>query len=255
MTEKIKNNTTVLEIQNLSKSYNSGSSKLQIIDTASITVNKGEIIALIGPSGTGKSTFLYTAGLLDKYDSGNITILDHKTNNMTDNEKTKFRLNNIGFVYQQHNLFADFTAIENIMIPMLVAGIKKNIAKDIAMEKLKLMDLQNWCNHKPSELSGGQQQRVSIARSIANNPKLLLADEPTGNLDPISSENVLNLFLDLVSKNNMTAIVATHNPTLASKMHRQIALVNGKLYDIHNTSDVKELSKSTTGTSILHAFK
>ena len=256
MTIKTKNTTDViLKIDNLYKSYVSGDSKLNVLNDASISINAGEIVALIGPSGSGKSTLLYAAGLLDKYSSGSIYICGKRTDNISDNEKTKLRLLNIGFVYQQHNLFSDFTALENIMIPMLVAGYDKKTATSLAMQKLELIGLKDRANHRPSELSGGQQQRVSIARSIANNPKLLLADEPTGNLDPINSDNVLDLFLNLVKKNNTAALIATHNPNLASKMDRQIALVNGKLYNIHNKDDIKSLSSTKQGSEILKSFK
>ncbi len=161
----------------------------------------------------------------------------------------------MGFVYQQHNLFADFTALENVMLPMLINGKSKKQAMKDAMQKLETVGLELRANHKPAELSGGEQQRVAIARALANNPILLLADEPTGNLDPYNSEVVFSNLLDLVRTQNMTAFIATHNPILASKMDRQIALVEGKLYDTKNADDLKFLKTNPIGKKILESFK
>ena len=161
----------------------------------------------------------------------------------------------MGFVYQQHNLFADFTALENVMLPMLVNGKSKKQAKIEATQKLEKVGLGERINHKPSELSGGEQQRVAIARALANNPALLLADEPTGNLDPYNSESVFENLLNLVKNDGMTAFIATHNPELAKKMDRQIALVEGKLYDIKNADDKAFLKTNPIGKKILDAFK
>ncbi len=245
----------ILSLSNIYKSFTQGKNVLNILSGANLEIKKGEIIALIGPSGSGKSTLLYTAGLLDKIDKGNITIDGKNCNKLNDNAKTKIRLQKMGFVYQQHNLFADFTALENVMLPMLVNGKSKKQAKLDAIKKLETVGLGERINHKPSELSGGEQQRVAIARALANNPKLLLADEPTGNLDPYNSEAVFKSLLELVKKDEMTAFIATHNPELAKQMDRQIALVEGKLYDIKNTEDKKFLKSNPIGQKILDSFK
>ncbi len=250
MEEKI-----VLKLSGLNKSFNQGKSKIVILNDASFSIKKGEIVALIGPSGTGKSTLLYTAGLLDKADSGEIIIDGKNTSKLNDNQKTKLRCSKIGFVYQQHNLFADFTAVENVMLPLLISGVKKSKALEIAKVHLDKMGLIDRVNHRPSELSGGEQQRVAIARALANSPMLLLADEPTGNLDPYNSESVFENLLSRVRNDNMTAFIATHNPILAKKMDRKIALVDGKLVDIDLAQNVKILENSSIGKRILESFK
>lgn len=246
---------TVLELAGICKSYNQGQSKIVILDDASFSIKQGEIVALIGPSGTGKSTLLYTAGLLDKADGGDVIIDGQNTAKLNDNQKTKLRLKKIGFVYQQHNLFADFTAVENVMLPLLIAGVGKKQAFDMAKVQLEKMGLGDRINHRPMELSGGEQQRVAIARSVANSPMLLLADEPTGNLDPYNSEFVFENLLSRVKNEKMTAFIATHNPILAKKMDRKIALVDGKLVDIDLKENFKILENSANGKRILEAFK
>ena len=248
-------NNIVLSLSGINKTFTQGNNKLHVLQDTNLEVKKGEIIALIGPSGSGKSTLLYIAGLLDKADNGSISILGKNCNKLNDSAKTKIRLNNIGFVYQQHNLFSDFTAVENIMLPMLINGVGKDDAYKLSLEKLEMIGLKHRASHKPSELSGGEQQRIAIARSLANNPQILLADEPTGNLDPYNSDNVFNMLLNLVKEKEMTAIIATHNPVLASKMDRQLALVSGKLYDIHKTEDISILKTTNAGNTILKSFR
>ena len=245
----------VLELKELNKSFNQGKSKIVILNDASFSIKKGEIVALIGPSGTGKSTLLYTAGLLDKADSGDVIVDGKSTSKFNDNQKTKLRCKKIGFVYQQHNLFADFSAVENVMFPLLINGVKKSKALEIAKTHLDKMGLTHRANHKPMEMSGGEQQRVAIARALANSPMLLLADEPTGNLDPYNSEAVFENLLYRVKNDNMTAFVATHNPILAKKMDRKVALVDGQLVDIDLKENEAILENSATGKRILEAFK
>ena len=244
----------ILSLSNICKSFTQGKTTLNILNGANLEIKKGEIVALIGPSGSGKSTLLYTAGLLDKVNSGSITITGKNCDKLTDNARTKLRLQKMGFVYQQHNLFADFTALENVMLPMLINGKSKSQATSEAAQKLASVGLSERLYHRPSELSGGEQQRVAIARALANNPTLLLADEPTGNLDPHNSELVFENLLSLVRNNKMTALIATHNPLLAAKMDRQIALVDGKLYDIKNADDIKFLKNNPIGKKILESF-
>lgn len=248
-------NKFVLELNNLNKSFKQGESRIVILENADLKIARGEMVALVGPSGTGKSTLLYIAGLLDKANSGEVIIDAKNCSKLGDNQKTKLRLNKIGFVYQQHNLFQDFTAVENVMIPLLIAGKKKVEAFREAKQFLVKMGLEERINHKPAELSGGEQQRVAIARSVANKPMLLLADEPTGNLDPYNSEFVFDELVQMVSKQGMTALVATHNPVLASKMDRQIVLFEGKLLDIKVKENQKYLENSQIGRKIIESFK
>ena len=245
----------VLTLSHLYKKFAQGTDTLSILNDANLAIKKGEIVALIGPSGSGKSTLLYTCGLLDKADSGDIIIAGKNCNKLSDIAKTKIRREYLGFVYQQHNLFADFTAQENVMLPLMIAGKSKRTASEIAAQKLAEVGLASRLSHKPAELSGGEQQRVAIARSIANAPSLLLADEPTGNLDPYNSEAVFDILTNLVRTQSMTALIATHNPMLAAKMDRQIALVDGKLFDIRNPEDKAFLSTHPTGKKILDSFK
>ena len=245
----------ILELKNITKFFKQGESRITILENASFSIKKGEIVALIGPSGTGKSTLLYTAGLLDKPNGGEVVVDGKNTSKMNDNQKTKLRLKKIGFVYQQHNLFADFTALENVMLPLLIAGVNKKKASEIACSHLDKIGLSKRYNHKPMEMSGGEQQRVAIARGLANSPAILLADEPTGNLDPYNSEFVFENLLSRVKNDNMTAFIATHNPILANKMDRKIALVDGKLVDISLKENIKVLEESVIGRRILEAFK
>ena len=254
-TNQSKTQSPVLTLSHLQKSFIQGDTRLSILADANLSITQGEIVALIGPSGSGKSTLLYTCGLLDTVDSGDIIIAGKNCNKLSDTAKTKIRREYLGFVYQQHNLFAFFTAIENVMLPLMIAGHSRKSASTIAREKLDSVGLSHRLFHKPSELSGGEQQRVAIARSIANNPRLLLADEPTGNLDPYNSESVFETLTNLVHTQGMTALIATHNPLLASRMDRQIALVDGKLFDIRNPADKSFLSKHPTGKTLLDSFK
>ncbi len=248
-------NNIVISLNNLNKTFVQGGVKLSILKGANLDIKKGEVVGLIGPSGSGKSTLLYILGLLDKADSGTIKIDGVDTSKLNDKSKTHLRLKKMGFVYQQHNLFADFTALENVVIPMLINGIDLKDAKNIATKKLDSMGLIKRIQHKPSELSGGEQQRVAIARSLANAPQILLADEPTGNLDPYNSEFVFETLLNQVKTENMTTLIATHNPSLASKMDRLIALIDGKLIDIRDIKNQEFLNSNPIGKKILASFK
>jgi lipoprotein-releasing system ATP-binding protein len=244
----------ILELTNLNKSFRQGDAKITILNDADLAIRRGEIVALIGPSGSGKSTLLYISALLDRADGGKIVIDGEDCGRMSDNARTNLRCKKIGFVYQNHNLFADFSALENVMIPMLAAGTRKSEAIARAASLLKKMGLESRAAHRPAEMSGGEQQRVAIARALANNPPMLFADEPTGNLDPVNSESVFGQLLDLARKEKMTALVATHNPALAAKMHRQVALVDGKLLDIGDRKNRAAMKASKTGRKILESF-
>ena len=221
----------VLLLDSISRIYNQGNNEIKVLDNVNLCVKKGEIVSLIGNSGSGKSSLLHIAGLLELPNSGEIIINDIKFSAMSEKERTISRRNSIGFIYQFHHLLSDFTAIDNIMIPMLIAGHQKSYAKDKAEKLLSKLELFDRKDHLPSQMSGGEQQRVSIARSLANNPDILLADEPTGNLDSKTADIVFNQFLDLAKDENMSVLLATHNIKLSDKSDRVISLQNGSLLE------------------------
>ncbi len=218
----------VIELQNIRKRYSS--KDVFVLNNVSLSIRESEFIALLGPSGSGKSTLLHIAGLLDSPTNGNILIHGQNTEKLSDNDKTLIRLNKIGFVYQYHHLLQEFSALENVMLPQIIAGKSKSIAKDYAINLLNTLGLSEYINMFPSELSGGQKQRVAIARALANNPILLLADEPTGNLDPDTALMVFNDLLNIMLKTKMSAIIATHNYELAKMMNRQYNIQEGELH-------------------------
>lgn len=221
----------VLLLDSISRTYNQGNNEIKVLDNVNLSVKKGEIVSLIGNSGSGKSSLLHIAGLLELPNSGEILINDIKFSAMSEQERTISRRNSIGFIYQFHHLLSDFTALDNIMIPMLIAGHQKSYAKDKAEKLLSKLELFDRKDHLPSQMSGGEQQRVSIARSLANNPDILLADEPTGNLDSKTADIVFNQFLDLAKDENMSVLLATHNIKLSDKSDRVISLQNGSLLE------------------------
>lgn len=225
-------NVPILELKNVYRSFKQGNQTLQVLRGINLDVEKGEIIALVGPSGSGKSTLLQLAGLLEKPTKGDIYIEGQKCSSLNDTIRTSLRRDSLGFVYQYHNLLPDFNALENVMLPQLIAGKKDKDAREFAKWLLKKMGLEKRLKHRPSEMSGGEQQRVAIARALANTPKLLLADEPTGNLDPKTSEIVFNELLSIIKETGLSALVATHNFDLADRMDRKVRLEEGKLMDM-----------------------
>jgi lipoprotein-releasing system ATP-binding protein len=217
------NNTTVLSAKNLNKSYpNADGAPLQILDGFDLDLKAGEIVALVGPSGSGKSTLLHILGLLDGATSGELSINDRDVFALNDTERTKIRQQDIGFIYQFHHLLPEFSALENIVLPQMIAGKNKDEAQDRALTLLRRLKLDHRVNNRPAKLSGGEQQRVAIGRALANKPKLILADEPTGNLDPETAEEVFQLFMTIVRKTGVAALIATHNVELAKRMDRVI---------------------------------
>jgi len=222
-------NDQVLKLESISRSFVQGRQELQVLKGIDFTINQGEIVALVGASGSGKSTLLQICGLLDNPTGGKIILEGIDASKASDKIRTRLRLKYLGFVYQFHHLLPEFTAGENIAIPQMIAGIAYGDAIKKAENLLELLGLANRKNHRPAELSGGEQQRVAIARAIANNPKLLLADEPTGNLDPKTAEAVFSIFLELAKSQGLAAIVATHNLDLAKRMGRIIDLQNGRI--------------------------
>ncbi|MBO7536968.1 MAG: ABC transporter ATP-binding protein [Alphaproteobacteria bacterium] len=219
----------IIELRNICKRYSLKDSF--VLNNVSLQVKKSEVVALLGPSGSGKSTLLHIAGLIDSPTEGKIVFENKTIEKLSDDEKTFLRLHKIGFVYQYHHLLQEFSALENVMLPMLIAGRKKEDARKKAEHFLEMLGLQDKIAMFPSELSGGQKQRVAIARAMVNDPILLLADEPTGNLDPETAQSVFSDMLKIMKSNHMSAIVATHNYDLAKKMHRQCFIEDGKLIE------------------------
>ncbi|MBQ8785249.1 MAG: ABC transporter ATP-binding protein [Alphaproteobacteria bacterium] len=222
---------SILSLKNICKSFNQGSQKLEVLRNVNFEIKEGEIVALIGPSGSGKSTLLQISGLLELPTSGSILLNKQDCSKLSDAIRTSLRRDYLGFVYQYHNLLPDFNAVENVMIPQLIAGKNYNEAEDRAKWLLDKMKLADRFKHRPAELSGGEQQRVAIARSLANTPKLLLADEPTGNLDPKTSDIVFEALLNIIKETGLSALVATHNMELAKAMDKQVGLKDGQLVD------------------------
>lgn len=220
---------TILKVEELTRIYLQGGETLSVLHNVDVEIKSGEIVALVGPSGSGKSTFLQTVGLLDQPTRGTISIGGEQINAMSDKARTLMRRQYIGFVYQFHYLLPEFSAFENVIIPQMVAGVKRSVAEDKAKELLVSLKMDHRFDHRPARLSGGEQQRVAIARALANDPKLLLADEPTGNLDPETSEVVFELLIKLVREVGIGAVIATHNMQIAERMDRILELKNGKI--------------------------
>ena len=218
-------------MNNICKSYTTnGLEKLMVLQSVDLNIATGDLIGLTAPSGAGKSTLLHICGLLDTSDSGKINFLGQDIQKASDKTRTLIRRRDIGFVYQFHHLLPEFSALENIVLPQLINGEKPQQASHRAIELLKLVGLENRASHRPAQLSGGEQQRVAFCRAVANKPKLLPADEPTGNLDEKTSEIVFDALLSLVELSGMAALIATHNENLAKKMNRRISLKSGKLF-------------------------
>ena len=223
-------NKPVLELASIKKSFSKGSSnKIEVLKGVDLQLFPGEIVALVAPSGAGKSTLLQIAGLLDKPLSGKIFIDGQEIQNKSDNQLTMIRRREIGFVYQFHHLLPEFSSRENIDLPQLDSGFPSKDAQRRSNELLDLVNLANRSNHRPAELSGGEQQRIAICRALANKPKIILADEPTGNLDQNTTLSVFESLLKIVKKTNLAALIATHNLDLAKRMDRVVELIDGKI--------------------------
>ena len=221
----------ILSLSEISKSYQtSGLEKLTVLSSIDLSIAAGDLVGLTAPSGAGKSTLLHICGLLDTCDRGTINFLGQDMQKASDMTRTLMRRREIGFVYQFHHLLPEFSALENVVLPQLINGKKPQQASDRANELLRLVGLENRAYHRPSQLSGGEQQRVAFCRAVANEPKILLADEPTGNLDEKTSDTVFNALLSLVESSGMAALIATHNENLVKKMNRHIKLKSGKLF-------------------------
>jgi lipoprotein-releasing system ATP-binding protein len=221
-----------LELKGINKTFKQGDNILEVLQNVNLKIKPKEIVALIGPSGSGKSTLLQIAGLLEQPTDGEVFLDGELCSGNNDNVRTLLRREYLGFVYQYHNLLPDFDALENVILPQLIAGKKYKEAADKARWLLQRLGLGDREHHRPAELSGGEQQRVAIARALANTPRLLLADEPTGNLDPNTSDNVFLTLLEVVKETGLSALIATHNIELAHKMDREVTLKDGKLKDL-----------------------
>jgi lipoprotein-releasing system ATP-binding protein len=223
-------NDVALRLTGVTKTYNAGSpAAVEVLRGVDVSLAKGEIVALVAPSGAGKSTLLHIAGLLDTPDDGTVEIAGADLTGAPDRRRTLVRRDEVGFVYQFHHLLPEFSAQENIVLPQLAAGIARNDADARARELLEIVGIGTRAHHRPAALSGGEQQRVAFCRALANRPSVLLADEPTGNLDPATSDTVFDALMALVRETGLSALIATHNMDLASRMDRRIRLDQGKL--------------------------
>ena len=222
--------SAVLELKAISKAYNKGKTgEVSVLRGADLSLNEGEIVALVAPSGAGKSTLLHIAGLLDTADSGTIRIAGEEVAHLSDRRRTAIRRAGVGFIYQFHHLLPEFSALENIVLPQLANGTAQATAEAHATSLLSRVGIAERAHHRPAELSGGEQQRVAFCRALANQPRLLLADEPTGNLDPETSDQVFGTLVELVRETGLSALIATHNLDLAARMDRVMHLEHGVL--------------------------
>jgi lipoprotein-releasing system ATP-binding protein len=218
-----------LSLQGVERTFVQGDRRLQVLQGVSLDLRAGEIVALVGQSGSGKSTLLHIAGLLERPDGGDVVIEGRSAGQQNDRQRTALRRKFLGFVYQYHHLLPEFSALENVMLPQMLAGLSRSQARLRALELLAMVQLKDRGEHRPGRLSGGEQQRVAIARAVANAPRVLLADEPTGNLDSETADIVFRQLLTLVRETGMAALIATHNPELAARMDRTVHLKDGVL--------------------------
>lgn len=220
----------VLQLQKLAKTYNAGlPGEVQVLRGIDLTVQAGEVVALVAPSGAGKSTLLHMAGLLDQPDTGAVVFNGTDVTRLSDHKRTVIRRDEVGFIYQFHHLLPEFSAVENIVLPQLAAGTSRKTAESKALDLLDKVGLKDRSLHRPAELSGGEAQRVAFCRALANGPRLLLGDEPTGNLDPATSDQVFGALMDLVRGTGLAAVIATHNLELAARMDRVVRLDAGQI--------------------------
>jgi lipoprotein-releasing system ATP-binding protein len=220
---------SALSLEGIGRAYKTGSGPLVVLHNASLSVAVGEMVALVAPSGAGKSTLLHIAGLLERPDSGEVLIAGEAASQLGDDGRTALRRRQIGFVYQFHHLLPEFSALENLVLPQMIAGLRKREAEKRALELLTYLGVDARASHRPAELSGGEQQRVAIARAVINAPRLLLADEPTGNLDPHTSGHVFAALKTLVRESGLAALIATHNHALAAEMDRTVTIAEGAI--------------------------
>ena len=224
--------TPILFLPDIQRHYLQGDATLDILKGAELAVWPGQSVALVAPSGSGKSTLLHIAGLLETPDEGEVYVAGAPTSQLSDMERTHIRRTDIGFVYQSHRLLPEFSALENVMLPQMIRGLKRSETIKRSTEILAYLGLADRVKHRPAELSGGEQQRVAIARAVANAPRALLADEPTGNLDPNTSDHVFQALMQLVRATRVAMLIATHNMELAHRMDRRVSLENGQVVEL-----------------------
>ena len=222
----------VIYLHEIKRQYMQGEIPLTILSGAKLALWAGQSVALVAPSGSGKSTLLHIAGLLENPDEGEVYVAGAPTSQLSDAERTQIRRTEIGFVYQSHRLLPEFSALENVMMPQMIRGLKRSETIRRATEILGYLGLSERIKHRPAELSGGEQQRVAIARAVANAPRALLADEPTGNLDPHTADHVFQALMQLVKATNVAMLIATHNMELAGRMDRRVSLQNGQIVEL-----------------------
>jgi lipoprotein-releasing system ATP-binding protein len=222
----------VVYLHEIKRQYTQGTATLTILNGAKLALWAGQSVALVAPSGSGKSTLLHIAGLLESPDDGEVYVGGAPTSQLSDMERTQIRRSDIGFVYQSHRLLPEFTALENVMMPQMIRGLKRSETIKRSTEILSYLGLSDRVTHRPAELSGGEQQRVAIARAVANAPRALLADEPTGNLDPATADHVFNALMQLVRATRVAMLIATHNMELAGRMDRRVSLVDGQIVEM-----------------------
>jgi lipoprotein-releasing system ATP-binding protein len=222
----------VIYLHEIKRQYMQGDVPLVILDGAKLALWAGQSVALVAPSGSGKSTLLHIAGLLESPDDGEVYVAGAPTSQLSDMERTYIRRTDIGFVYQSHRLLPEFSALENVMLPQMIRGLKRSETIKRSTEILAYLGLADRVKHRPAELSGGEQQRVAIARAVANAPRALLADEPTGNLDPNTADHVFQALMQLVKATNVAMLIATHNMALAGRMDRRVSIVDGHIVEL-----------------------
>jgi lipoprotein-releasing system ATP-binding protein len=222
----------VIYLHEIKRQYRQGEATLTILDGAKLALWPGQSVALVGPSGSGKSTLLHIAGLLESPDDGEVYVAGTPTSQLADIERTQIRRTDIGFVYQSHRLLPEFSALENVMLPQMIRGLKRAETIKRSTEILAYLGLGDRITHRPAELSGGEQQRVAIARAVANAPRALLADEPTGNLDPHTADHVFDALMQLVKATRVAMLIATHNMDLAARMDRRVSLADGQVVEL-----------------------
>jgi lipoprotein-releasing system ATP-binding protein len=222
----------VIYLHEIKRQYMQGEQALVILDGAKLALWAGQSVALVAPSGSGKSTLLHIAGLLESPDDGEVYVAGAPTSQLSDMERTQIRRNDIGFVYQSHRLLPEFSALENVMLPQMIRGLKRSETIKRSSEILAYLGLADRIKHRPAELSGGEQQRVAIARAVANAPRALLADEPTGNLDPNTADHVFQALMQLVKATSVAMLIATHNMELAGRMDRRVSIANGQIVEL-----------------------
>ena len=222
----------VIYLHEIKRQYRQGEATLTILNGAKLALWAGQSVALVAPSGSGKSTLLHIAGLLETPDEGEVYVAGAPTSQLSDIDRTQIRRSDIGFVYQSHRLLPEFTALENVMLPQMIRGLKRSETVKRSTEILAYLGLAERITHRPAELSGGEQQRVAIARAVANAPRALLADEPTGNLDPHTADHVFNALMQLVKATRVAMLIATHNMDLAGRMDRRVSLVDGQVVEL-----------------------